>query len=128
MEMAAVSLSKPASYGEGVVMICIFLSSRTLSTFHVCLCWIFTYHYFIVEFGNYFALLVPIWTIKCVGEFICHLFFVTRIWTLSNKNKVACSMIALMELAHVGSRQHCSFQATYWTELTGIPANKSNGL
>ncbi|KZS88746.1 hypothetical protein SISNIDRAFT_530392 [Sistotremastrum niveocremeum HHB9708] len=49
---------------------------------------------------------------------------------LSNENKVVCSMIALMELAHVGSIADVlnfavlSFQATYWTELTGIPENK----
>ncbi|KZT39156.1 hypothetical protein SISSUDRAFT_1119112 [Sistotremastrum suecicum HHB10207 ss-3] len=162
--MAAISLTKPASYGEGVLMICIFLSSSlygltsfqgisyfrnftsdpkplkimvasvmTLSTFHVCLCWFFMYHYFIVGFGDYVSLLIPPWAVKltipitCVAECICHLFFVTRIWTLSNKNKVLCGMIVLMELAHVGSIAAFTvkcFQATYFTELTGIPENK----
>ncbi|KZS87175.1 hypothetical protein SISNIDRAFT_491319 [Sistotremastrum niveocremeum HHB9708] len=173
--MAALSLNKPASYGEGVLMICIFLSSSlygltsfqgisyfrnftsdpqplkimvasvmTLSTFHVCLCWFFMYHYFIIGFGDYVSLLIPPWLeyvavkidrafakltipVTCAAECICHLFFVTRIWTLSNKNKVLCGMIVLMELAHVGSIAAFTvkcFQATYFTELTGIPENK----
>ncbi|KZT39155.1 hypothetical protein SISSUDRAFT_1128225 [Sistotremastrum suecicum HHB10207 ss-3] len=160
----AISLSNPASYGEGILLICIFLTSSLfgmtsfqgisyfrnfshdpfhfkimvasvmiLSTFHICLCWSFMYHYFIVEFGNDLSLLVGPWTIKvtipisCVSETICHLFFVTRIWILSGKNKLVCGSIVTLELVHFASdiafTVKC-FQAVYFTQLTSTPGTR----
>ncbi|KZS87173.1 hypothetical protein SISNIDRAFT_491317 [Sistotremastrum niveocremeum HHB9708] len=147
-----------ASYGEGIALICIFISSslygltsfqgityfRTfprdpwllrltvasvtfLVTFHIAICWHFTYRYFINDFGNYGLLFVPLWTLSVcanpdtvnidavlmippkatipvtyIAKCIYHMFFLTRIWTLSGKNRVLCGVILLLEAAHVG--------------------------
>ncbi|KZT39576.1 hypothetical protein SISSUDRAFT_630061 [Sistotremastrum suecicum HHB10207 ss-3] len=161
----AISALNPATYGEGVVMICIFISSslygltsfqgityfRTfpkdpwhtklmvtavmlLSAFHISLCWHFMYHYFVVEFGSYGELFVPVWTtlatipVTCAAECIYHLYFLSRIWKLSGKNKILCGAILLIELAHVAVLMEFTarcFHAQYWTDLTGSPRTKA---
>ncbi|KZT31358.1 hypothetical protein SISSUDRAFT_763789 [Sistotremastrum suecicum HHB10207 ss-3] len=153
-----------SSYGEGIALICIFISSslygltsfqgityfRTfprdpwllrltvasvtfLVTFHIAICWHFTYRYFINDFGNYGLLFVPLWTLSAtipvtyIAKCIYHLFFLTRIWTLSGRNRVLCGLILLLEAAHVGVTMEFTtkcFQIPYWTDLISDPRTK----
>ncbi|KZT39591.1 hypothetical protein SISSUDRAFT_1118902 [Sistotremastrum suecicum HHB10207 ss-3] len=104
-----------------------------LSALHTAMCWQFTYSYFIVNFGSYLSLLAVPWTLRATipvtyaTKALYHTFFLTRIWTLSNRNKILFQLIFLVELGHAGSvavfSRKC-FEIKFWVEA----ASGSDGL
>ncbi|KZT39539.1 hypothetical protein SISSUDRAFT_627930 [Sistotremastrum suecicum HHB10207 ss-3] len=53
-------------------------------------------------------------------EFICHAFFIAKIWKLSKRNWVVCGSISVLEIARLATKSVLSvrlFTVSYWAEF-----------
>ncbi|KZT39543.1 hypothetical protein SISSUDRAFT_1127936 [Sistotremastrum suecicum HHB10207 ss-3] len=102
------------------------LAVMIIECLHLAFCWHFQWFYFTAALGDPSVLLDTLWStfltipLTMLVVFICHVFFVTKLWKISSHNRILCASIAVLELASVGSQLALSvklFSVPLWPEV-----------